>query len=77
MKIVVWNARGLKTKKEEISHRIQDFDIAVVTELKNKINEKCNMPGFNVIVKDSQKISKVAAGEIGIMVRKDIKIREL
>lgn len=77
MKIVLWNARGLKNKKEEIVQRFQDFDIAIVTELKNKTNEKCNIPGFNVVIKDNQRISRAAAGGITIMAKKDIKIREM
>lgn len=77
MKIILWNARGLKNKREEVSRRIQDCDVLIVTELKNKVNERCKMPNFNVIIKDSHKISKTAAGGIGIMVRKELKVKEL
>lgn len=77
MKIVLWNARGIKNKKVEIIRRFQEFDVVIVTEMKNKTNEKCNIPGFNVAIKDSQRVGKVAAGGIAIMVLKNIKIREL
>lgn len=77
MKVVLWNARGLKNKREEVSRRIQDCDVLVVTELKNKVNERCKMPNFHVVIKDSHKISKAAAGGIGIMVRKEFKVKEL
>lgn len=70
---MLWNARKLKNKKEEIIQRIQDFDIAIVTELQNKANEKYNIPGFNVVIKDSKRINRIAA----IMVKKDIKIKEI
>lgn len=55
-KILLWNARGWRNKKEEITKRIQDYDVCVITETKNKINEGFKIPAFITIIKDSQRI---------------------
>lgn len=75
-KILLWNARGWRNKKEEITKRIQDYDVSVLTETKTKINEGFKIPGFITIIKDSQRIGAGAAGGIAIMVRKGIRVKE-
>lgn len=77
IKILLWNARGWKNKKEEIIKRIQDYDVCVITEIKNKIKEDFKIPGFIIIIKNSQRIGMVAAGGIVIIIRKGIRVKEI
>lgn len=50
IKILLWNAREWKNKKEEIVKRIQDYDVCIITEIKNKIKKDFKIPGFIVII---------------------------
>lgn len=49
---------------------MQDYDVGIVTEIKNKVNENCKIPDFNVIIKSSQRIGIIAAGGMAMMVER-------
>lgn len=76
-KVLLWNARGWRNKKEELIKRIQEYDICVITETKNKINEGFKVSGFITIIKNSLRVGAGVSGGIAIMVRKDFKVKEL
>lgn len=44
--ILVWNARGLKNKRAELSKRINRYDIVIITETKAKKTELINISGY-------------------------------
>ena len=46
-KIMLWNSRGWRTRKEELFKRCQEFDINIVTEIKAKSNEGFKVPGLS------------------------------
>lgn len=50
-KILLWNARGWRNKKDELIKRVQQYDICVITETKNKINENFKISGYITIIK--------------------------
>lgn len=76
---LLWNARGYKDKKEELTKRFNDMciDIAVITELKNKIfntNDTNNNTQFLKItgykcITDNKHIDGRAAGGVAIFMR--------
>lgn len=51
-KILLWNTRGWKNKKDELIKRIQDYDICVTTATKNEVNEDFKILGYITITKD-------------------------
>lgn len=53
IKILMWNARGWKFKKEELLKFMEDIDIGIITEIKNKIEDKFKIAGFNKSVKNN------------------------
>lgn len=52
IKILLWNARGWRNKKDELIKRVQQYDICVITETKNKINENFKISGYITIIKN-------------------------
>lgn len=55
IKVLNWNARGIKNKKEELSTYINDYDIVILTETKSNNKEKLKFKGFNVMEKNTLK----------------------
>lgn len=76
IKVLNWNARGIKNKKEELSTYIDDYDIIVVTETKSNNKDSLKFKGFNVIEKKFLKRIN-SAGGLAIIIRKDLKIKKL
>lgn len=75
---VLWNARGMRNKKEELMKRIQDYDVCIITELKNNIKQDfLKILGFVVINKSSHRTGRIAAGGIAIIVRNNIRVKEI
>lgn len=48
--MLLWNARGIRSKQDEIKERIKEMDIAVITETKSKRMENLNISGYNTIM---------------------------
>lgn len=76
IRILNWNARGIKNKIEELSNRIFDYDIVIITETKRNNKEVLKFKGYNVLERKFIKKDK-SAGGIAIIVRKDLKMRKL
>lgn len=53
IKIMLWNARRWHAKKEEIIKRIQDYDISIITEIKNKRDQHYYFTGYTTITKNN------------------------
>lgn len=51
LKIMLWNARGWKNKKEELWKRCQDYDVNIITEIKAKNMEGLGVTGYNTMIK--------------------------
>lgn len=68
-KILLWNARGLRNKKEEIYVRSQDYDICVITETKSKRTDHFMAPGFTTISKSNYNMQEGGAGGVAIFIR--------
>lgn len=59
-RILLWNARGYKSKKEEVSQKFRELDIGIgiITEVKNKINgdneaNNVSISGYNCIAENN------------------------
>lgn len=52
MNFINWNARGIKSKKPELSKRFINYDICCVTETKIKKQEYFNFAGYNCLRDD-------------------------
>lgn len=76
IKILNWNARGIRNKIEELSKRVYDYDIVIITETKRNNKEILKFKGYNVLEKKFIKKDK-SAGKLAIIVRQDLKIRKL
>lgn len=76
IKILNWNARGITNKLEELSKRIYDYDIVIITETKRNNKDVLKFKGYNVVEKKFLKEEK-SAGGIAIIVRQDLKIKKL
>lgn len=44
LKLLLWNARRLRGKKEKVIEYFKDSDIKVITETKNRQEENIRMP---------------------------------
>lgn len=74
--ILNWNARGIKNKKDELSSKIVNYDIVILTETKMSNKERLKFNGYNVIEKNyTKKIN--SAGGLAIIVRKDLGITKI
>lgn len=73
MKIVLWNCRSLKSKKNELVGRIGEYDIIVLTETRCTNTEYIKFPGYRAISKESRGNS----GGVSIIVRKEIEFEEI
>lgn len=76
IKILTWNARGWKNKKEELSKRVQDYNIIVVTEKKSKNQEKIKFSGYHVLRKNTMDNNMQQEGVV-IIVKLNLKIRKV
>lgn len=76
IKILNWNARGIKNKKEELSNKLYDYDIVIVTETKMNNKESLKFKGYSVVEKNYP-IKNKSSGGIAIIVRQDLKINKL
>lgn len=51
--IVVWNARGIKEKREEIVKNIKEYDIFAITESKIDMLYSFTVAGYSTVRLDS------------------------
>lgn len=73
MKLVIWNARGVRGKRAELIGIIIKYDIICITE--TKLYKNCNLrfPGYTTFRGDREKEQKIALGRTTIIVKKGIK----
>lgn len=71
IKVLLWNIRSWKSKKEEFSINVQNTDIAIITETKLKTTEKIKIKGYKIVRRDRQNNIN-ASGGVAIIVREDI-----
>lgn len=74
--ILNWNARGIRNKKDELSTKMYNYDIVILTETKMSNKERLRFKGYNVIEKNYPK-KTISAGGIAIVVRNDLRIVKL
>lgn len=68
--ILLWNSRGLRSKKEELANVIRNhnYNIIGITEIKAKDSEK--IQGFDSLLCEG-KARKITAGGVAMFVRKN------
>lgn len=76
-KILVWNARGLKNKRAELSKRINRYDIVIITETKAKKTESINISGYEVYRQEKTVTVGKNSGSVAIYVKKNIKAKSI
>lgn len=75
LKIILWNCRGFKSKKNELTKRVQEYEIIVLTETKCK-DEQHNMIYFSEY-KTYTLDSTGNSGGLSISVKKNIEFKIL
>lgn len=73
IRTVVWNCRRIKNKKNELTRRIVDYDITILTETKSSRPGSIYFTGYRTISKESKENS----GGIAIIVRKEIEFETI
>lgn len=84
IKILLWNARGYGSKKEEIAQKFREMDIeiGIITEMKNKTNVNgkqryiASISGYNSIIGNNYKNGQGGAGGVAVFVRKNIRSKK-
>lgn len=76
IKIMLWNVRGIGNKWAEVWKIIQDYDICVLTEIREREEKKMRVAGYNVIVRNNNNRDKIKSGGIAIYVKKELCIEE-
>lgn len=66
--ILLWNARGVRSKKAELLNNITSYDIVVITETKAGKDEVLYYPGYKVYKSDNGN----NAGGVAILIRNNI-----
>lgn len=71
-RILLWNARGFKSKKEEVCQKFRELNIGIelITEIKNKVsdvnlkNNNVAISGYNSIVINNYRNGQEGAGGV-------------
>lgn len=73
IKILVWNAKGLRNKKAELENKVKDYNFAVITETKAISTKSINIAGYEVLRKESKINNNTRTREVAIYIKKGIK----
>lgn len=73
MELILWNARGIRGKKAELTGKINSFDIICITETKLNKNYNLRFTGYATYRGDREKDQRIVAGGTAIMVKKKLK----
>lgn len=73
MELILWNARGIRGKKAELTGKINSFDIICITETKLNKNYNLRFTGYATYSGDREKDQRIVAGGTAIMVKKKLK----
>lgn len=69
----MWNVRGWWSKREEIKEKIKNYDIIILTEIKNKREQEVfKIPGYKMYIKNNYNNNLGSAGGVAIILRDDI-----
>lgn len=71
--IVVWNARRVKIRREEMCKLVKEFDIFAITESKLNSLDDIRISGYNLVYKNVVG----ASGEMLICIKKGIQYKEI
>lgn len=77
LKVLLWNLRGFKNKREELSNRIREFDIGIPSEIKIKKGYMIKINGYNAIWQEGKMERGTARGGVAILIKKGIKYKIL
>lgn len=75
--VMIWNARGLNSKKEELQRHIQDYDINIITEIKIGTNDTFNVTRYRSIVKNRINDIGRGIGRVAIFIKNNIVVEEI
>lgn len=70
LRVVQWNACGIRSKLPELTKNSADFDIVVISETLLRKKKICNLRGFNCVRQNRQ---KKQGGGVCIYIRNNIK----
>ncbi|KMQ90819.1 rna-directed dna polymerase from mobile element jockey [Lasius niger] len=77
LKIMTWNAKDWKNKKEELCKRVHDYDINIITETKNRDKDRFCISGYITITKNRRSGLITGAGGVAMLIKKGIKFEEI
>lgn len=78
IKGLVWNARGWTNKDAEIWKRVQEYDIVIITETKNKRTDRFLVPGYVTLIENRYMLGEGGAGGgIAIFYKKKIRAEKM
>lgn len=72
LKILLWNAKGWRDKKEELCVRCQKYDINVITEIKGKNNEIFKVSGYKTLIKNRISSNNRGIEGVAIIVKNNV-----
>lgn len=72
LKIINWNARGVKSKKIEISEKIKNYDIIGLTETKLSYKDNIRFTDYNIYRNDGLQSRTNGSGGVMLLVKKGI-----
>lgn len=71
-KLMLWNCRGIRSRKEELAINILNYDIAIVTETRMKGDNATHIRGYDTVC-SNRVTNLIAAGGVAIYIKNGIK----
>lgn len=53
LKILLWNVRGWWSRREEIKEKINNYDVIILTEIKNNTKQNFKIAGYKIHAKNN------------------------
>lgn len=76
VKIALWNSRGTRSKREEVTNKMSEYDILVISETKIKKSDILLFRGYDS-VNYYRDINGIVAGGVSIIIRNGIKYEKI
>lgn len=74
LKTLIWNVRGWWNKREEIKERIKNYDLVILTEIKNKPERELKIAGYKTLTRNNYNNNLGGAGGVAIIVRENLRV---
>lgn len=53
LKILLWNVKGWWSRREEIKEKIKNYDVIILTEIKNNTKQNFKIEGCKIHIKNN------------------------